>query len=424
MARLTVPAGRRNYTVPDASGNGLLVYVSDNGSKLWKYRFNYAGRKNDVITIGEWPTLKYEEAKAKAAYFERVRTVEQRDPKLAVYRPNKATKINAVLDRYEGKMAERTRKTVKSAFKPVRAKFGENPIYDLTKPILKAWIEGHYAAKGNRAPRAGAARTMLKYLGAAINDAMNDPDEFEIPTGFKNPVVGLAPEIRLIREHQRGSHAVAWESEEITAIFAALRAAAESDRGFHKPGLLILELAMLTGARPSELQSAKWSDVERVANDPDLRFIVRDRHKTWKRTKRPRRITITAMGVRVLERARAWAAERGVVSDYIFPISRITRRSKVGYYNSLNTLARALSKDFLTFEIRPYHFRSGYINHTLAANEGNVSSEEWLAILEQVAENVGHTDVKITLDHYVRTKPSTVSKAAKLADAAFAKLAA
>jgi len=94
MARLPCPPGRANITKSDASGNGLMVYVSKTGTKLWKYRFSYAGRRNDLITIGAWPMIKYEEAKTKAAWFERIRTVEQRDPKLAVYNPSRATTVD------------------------------------------------------------------------------------------------------------------------------------------------------------------------------------------------------------------------------------------------------------------------------------------------------------------------------------------
>lgn len=418
MAHLLCPSGKANITKPDASGNGLMVYVAKTGTKLWKYRFSYAGRKNDIITIGAWPLIDYEAAKAKAAWFERIRTVEQRDPKLAVYKPSKATTVDDIIRAYIETLGEETKKTVTSSFKPVRAKFGTNPVRDLTKALLLAWVDEEYAAKGNYPPRPGAAATMLRYLGAAIVDAMENKVAFDIPADFINPVVGVKKASLVIQDHQPGSHATSWEDDEFKAIMSGLKKARAGGK-YHQPGVLLIELCMVTGARPSELANMQWDHVHTVTGEPDLRYIIKDKSKMWKRTKRPRRITVSKRGIEILAAARAFHDLHGLTTPYVFPPKRVQKNSKKPYFTSANSLTRGLSKDFLSFQIRPYHFRSGYINHALASHDGKVTGSEWMGLLDMVAENVGHTDSKMTMTHYAMTRRSTQNAVAKMADKAF-----
>ena len=46
-----------------ADGNGLVLYIMPNGSKLWRYRYRYNGRPK-MLSLGEYPTVTLKDARA------------------------------------------------------------------------------------------------------------------------------------------------------------------------------------------------------------------------------------------------------------------------------------------------------------------------------------------------------------------------
>ena len=46
-----------------ADGNGLVLYIMPNGSKLWRYRYRYGGTPK-MLSLGEYPTVTLREARA------------------------------------------------------------------------------------------------------------------------------------------------------------------------------------------------------------------------------------------------------------------------------------------------------------------------------------------------------------------------
>ena len=46
-----------------ADGNGLVLYIMPNGTKLWRYRYRYGG-KPKMLSLGKYPSVSLKDARA------------------------------------------------------------------------------------------------------------------------------------------------------------------------------------------------------------------------------------------------------------------------------------------------------------------------------------------------------------------------
>lgn len=415
-ATLACPEGKRTHLFPDKTGNGLCLSVSSSGRRFWKFRFDYGRRRNDLMTIGEFPLTGYEEAKVEAARLQRMVKVDKRDPRMVAYQPKTATTVTEAIDAWLTAFPNRNTATVKANVKPLKAKFGKTNLGDLTRFALKAWCEEEYAATEDRSNRGGACKGMLLNLNAVINWALREDTGIILPPDYKNPCRGLASRIDAIRDRIQTGHAVNWEDEQFRQILRAIEWTYERPRA--KNGLanaMASNLCLVTGARPSEITTLRWDEIETVAGQPSIRRIVKDRHKTWLRTGRPRVITVGPRGIAILDRAQSLREATGYTGPWVFPSPQPARRGKP--VRCINHFCRRLSTK-VGFEVRPYNFRSAYINHSLEAAEGQ-GAAAFNATLQMVSENVGHTRPQITLAHYIKAKGSQMAESVLVTDAAF-----
>jgi integrase len=404
--------GRRIDLIPDISGNGLCLQVSQTGSKLWKFRYSHAGRRNRLHDIGDATLIMYEEAKAEAMRLQRMVKVEKRSPKAAEYDPKTAATFNDVLDLHVATLAQSTQDNMKTKLKPLRDAFGAEPVLDVSRTRLADFINERWPNK----PR--AAELAAVNVAAAFTKALHPDSGLKMPEGFVNPAKNLRPRLKALAGRVVKSRAVAWESDELQTIFKAL------NLGYGDPtigdiGVACLELILLTGARPEEVQSLRWDEIEPVSGEPQLRYLIKDRHKTWKKTGRPRRIIVSDLGIKVLGRAERWKRKD---CPYVFPAARDQRNTKFGYFTSDTELCVKLSNK-VGMQFRPGSFRSAYINFMLESLEAKAEDfRSFYDALEVVAENANHKDVRITLEHYRKGKDSKMHEAIKLTNDAFTKL--
>ena len=416
-ATLVCPPGKKTQVFADKSGNGLVMSVSITGRRFWKFRYTYGRRVNDLITIGEFPGIGYEEARVEAARLYRIVKVDRKDPRMVAYDPKAATTVDEAIDAWLLAFPNRNTSCVRANVKPLRAKFGRTNVADLTRNALKAWCEEEYAAKGNKPNRGGACKGMLLNLNAIINWAIyNEDTGVVLPPNFKNPCRGLASKIDAIRDRIQTGHAVNWEPEQYRQILRAIEWTYERPKA--KNGLsnaMVANMLLLTGARPGEIKKLRWDEIEAVPNKPDMMRIVKCRHKTFNRTGRPRYILMGKRGIAVLDRARKINADNGYIGPYVFPSPTPRRRGEP--VDCTNHYFRAISKR-CGFYVRPYNCRSAFINHSLEAAEGQ-GAASFNATLQLVAENVGHTKPDITMKHYIKAKGSQLADSVTATDAAF-----
>ncbi|WP_312145315.1 tyrosine-type recombinase/integrase [Brevundimonas sp.] len=416
-ASIRCPKDKRTHVVADIAGNGLVLSVSKTGRRFWKFRYDYGRRRNDMMTIGEFPLVSYDDAKAEAARLQRMVKIEKRDPKMVAYQPKTATTVEEAIDAWLLAHPHRNTPTIVANFKPLREKFGNINLADLSRHAVKDWAEEEYGAKGNRPNRGGACVGVLASLNAVVNWALRETDTgVVLPPHYRNPFSGLSSRLEAVRERVRVGHAVNWEVHQFRQILRGIEwthSRQKAKNGWSNA--LASNMCLVTGARPSEIVSLRWDEIDTVTGQPGIRTITKNRHKTWLRTGRPRVITMGQRGIDILNRCRKIQADNGYIGPWVFPSPQPARKGL--HVKCINHYCRTLSKK-IGFEVRPYNFRSAYINHSLEAAEGQ-GSAAFNATLQMVAENVGHTKVSMTLGHYVKAKTTAVADSVMVADKAF-----
>lgn len=414
---LKCPDGQRTYLFADITGNGLVLSVSETGRRFWKIRYDYGRRRNLLMTIGEFPLVSYDHAKVEAARLQRMVKIDKTDPKMSVYEPKTATTVEEAIDAWLLAHPHRKTATIVANFKPLKEKFGKINLADLSRHAVKEWCEEEYAAKANQPNRGGACVGVLASLNAVINWATREEKTgVVLPPYYQNPFSGLASRLDCVRQRVKTGHAVNWEGDQFRQILRGLEwtySRAKAKNGWSNA--LACMLCLVTGARPSEIVSLRWDQIDTVPGEPGVRIIIKDRHKTWLRTGEPRKITMGQRGIDVLNRARKIQADSGYMGPWVFPSPQPVRKGQ--HVKCINHYCRTLSKK-IGFEVRPYNFRSAFINHSLEAAEGE-GAASFNAALTMVSQNVGHTKPQMTLAHYVKAKNSAVTESVRTADKAF-----
>jgi integrase len=311
IAALAPEPGKKDRIISDAAGNNLKLWIGASGTKVWRYVYRFAGSNGQSITIGAWPHWTLAKARAEAQRLEGLRQ-QKRDPKLAVYNPTTAVTLGDVIDWYHDKHLTNpsTQANFTHLTKRLKADLGATPLRDFTRHVLKGWIEGRLTANN-----AGGLETLLRWLSSAFNQASDSLSGLDIPAGYENPAKGLGSKIPAIANRPRGSYAVSWEDDEWSHIMVAIETA-YTNSPLSPLGVMVVEMIMVTGARPSEIATLRWDEIEdhkvkTGAVTLRMKKIIKDRHKTWKNTRRPRQILLGKRGIDILTRAKKYADDTG-----------------------------------------------------------------------------------------------------------------
>ncbi len=401
---LSCPSNKRGITYTDVSGN-LTIWISAK-SKVWRYRFRFGGGNPETITLGKWPHLSYEAAKAKVAEYEQARA-EGTHPKTLRVRPKRPATVADVLNHHLANLTPSNKKGVTSLYRDILKDHGATPVTDFTRHVAKDWVQNNYEH------RKGSARSLIRNMTAAFNRAMDSISGLLIPAGYEHPTAKITKHIRWLADDKPGSLAVAWEDDEWQKIMAAIQHGYDNPL-IYKMGPLCLELLLHTGARPSEIQSLRWDELTDFEVDGrTVKVAIKDRHKTWGKTGRPRQIFMSEEAVAILEQAAAHRNQIGYNGPYVFPSRRRQKNQHVEYVSRLAGLAERLGKA-VKFDFSPYNFRSAYINHAIQTlGFGKIS---------MISENVGHADVGTTLKYYHRQRSSDRAEAAQAVGQSFKKI--
>ena len=217
--------------------------------------------------------------------------------------------------------------------------------------------------------------------------------------------------LRALRLPPKGSHALALEDDELRQLYQAI-AACYADGSINPVVLGCIELLLAVGGRKGEVQSITLDMIDREA-----RVIRQPKHKTRRQTGRDRILRLSDHAMTVLERCmenrKAVLAGKGRywprkgAEQYLFPADA---NSGSLYLGNLNRPLAMLAKRAGMKHLKPHSLRSIYIN---IAIDSGVS-------IEVVAENVGHSSVATTMQHYTANKASKLVSGANAAGAALA----
>jgi integrase len=327
LRSLRPPSEKPELRVRIEPGLYLFIRRRTGGSisRHWQYRAQVDGKRR-WLSLGAYPQVGYAEARVELmthqSAHEAAKKGEGDHPVLAARFARKASRrrptVNMVFDewiadkrlgsaRKQGQpVRERTVEIIKQNFdSDIRTRIGEAKIEAVTAGALQECVD---APRGRKAP--GAAAHVYRTLRGLFN--------FAIRRGY----VEADPMRRIENPKPYRPQPVAAASDaEIRALLRTIEASRLSESA-----KLAIEFHLLTGARPSEVRLATWSefDIRRAAwNLPGRRV----------KSGRPFRIHLSDQALALIKRAKDSAGS----SAFVFP-------GKKGAAAEKMFLARALSR--------------------------------------------------------------------------------
>jgi integrase len=279
------------YSVVDVLQPNFQVRVQPSGVKTYLIRYRPKGGGRSVnprtLIIGRHPTLTPEQARD-IARAKLAMVAMGKDP---AARDRSRARMDDVLDDYlkrlEGTSSHPTAASnIRLHLRPV---LGNLLASEMTAEKVE---EAVHSLK--QAGKEQTASRSLRILRAAMRQARLDP--------------AAAVAVKGVGWRQRRRVAT---PEELRRFFHACRQVLDEERhsGF---AVYLFLLLVLTGARPSEWQGAKWEDI-----DYARALLIRQQHKTVRKTGRPREIALSLSALELMA-----GIPRVTGNPYILPGSR------------------------------------------------------------------------------------------------------
>lgn len=303
-----------------ADSHGLCIEVRPTGSRIWRYRYRYAGKAN-MLTIGDYPAVTLAEARSER---DKARTLLKggADPSQVVRIERAATAAQAgntfalvaaeLLEQRAKKLSPgsvvRERRVLE---KDLGGFIGDLPIQDVTAPLLLMALR-KIEARGaiETAHRARATAGLVFRYAIATGRATNNP--------AADLVGALSP--------TKTQHfASITEPVEVGKLLRAIY-------GYEGSAVVsgALKLSALLFVRPGELRHARWEDVN--VETAEWRYVT-------SKTKTPHIVPLSRQALEILGDMRPYTRR----SPYLVPGVRST--AKPISENTINAALRALGYD-------------------------------------------------------------------------------
>ncbi|HZZ11957.1 MAG TPA: tyrosine-type recombinase/integrase [Paraburkholderia sp.] len=236
------------YSVAD--GNGLIIEVMITGTKVWRFRYSLNGKRQPLVTIGDYRMISLRVARAKAQKYANMvasgispvataRRDRGADDKADVLREGAGLYLATEM---AGKSAEYQRTTRRALEKDVLPAIGGKPIRSVTEDDIRAICE---QIKSRGAPKMALhTRNVVKRLYEfliARQLAERNPAE-HVPARF---LATADSRTRVLTPDEIGIM--------LRSIYAS---------SIRRPLKLALHLLVLTMVRKSELVEAAWSEFD------------------------------------------------------------------------------------------------------------------------------------------------------------------
>ncbi|CDH24586.1 tyrosine-type recombinase/integrase [Xenorhabdus bovienii] len=304
------------YTLADS--NGLSLLIDTNGSKGWRYRYQYAG-KTKMISLGVYPVVTLTEARTKRDEARKL-VANGINPSEA----RKAEKISTAnlientfenianewyekrTDRWSASYAEEMMETFE---KDVFPYIGKRPIAEIKPMELMAVL--------SRINERGATEKLRK-----VRQRCGEVWRYAIVTGRAeyNP----APDLASAFVSHKKKHYAFLIADEIPELYKALNAYTGSF--MVKMGM---RLQMMTGVRPGELRRAEWSEI-------DFNKAQWEIPAEKMKMRRPHIVPLSRQSINILEQIKPITGQ----GKYVFP-GRINQSQPMSEM-ALNVLIRRI----------------------------------------------------------------------------------
>lgn len=252
VKRLTCPEGQRLCKKSD--GNGLYLIAKPTGSKLWRFRYKYAGKEQE-LALGRYPTIPLVEARtmaaqARAKLVQGINpSVERRELKRQESEPARAFKVIALAwwEQQAESWAEEHRKRVK--------RWIEQELKPLAKLPVDQIDQGHITEvmlameKAGRAKSAGnVLAVMNRIFGYALANRLTRT----------NPAQGF-PLSDILKPLPKTKHFAAITNP--TELGALIRAIDSFENGTYCT-VQALRLIPRLFMRPGEIRAIRWEYID------------------------------------------------------------------------------------------------------------------------------------------------------------------
>lgn len=233
-----------------ADGNGLVIEVMTTGTKIWRFRYSLNGKRQPLVTIGDYRMLSLRVARAKAQKYAEM--VASGVSPAATARRDRGAESKAELLRegvalylateMAGKSAEYQRSTRRALEKDVLPAIGAKPISAVTDDDIRAICD---RIKSRGSPKMAlhtrnAVKRLYEYL-IARQLAMTNPAERVAARFIATP----DSRTRVLAPDEMGAM--------LRAIYAS---------SIRRPLKLALHLLVLTMVRKSDIVEAAWSEFD------------------------------------------------------------------------------------------------------------------------------------------------------------------
>lgn len=289
---LPLPAAGKRDVYHDKKTTGLQVRVSSSGRKTFCVYRRVKGGQPERVTLGQYPEMTIERARGEAA------------------------KVNAEIENGASvakvKRAHREEPTFEEVFDlfiPGKRKRDGRPLSERTKKDYRDSLRIHLAKiKGMKLSQIGRDDVKRIHATATKKSAASANRALAIVSSVYNYAIdelgiygGSNPAARVKKNYEAPRERFA-QADELPRLFAAM---AEDPLGD------FFMLALLTGARRSNLQAMRWADL-------DLE------HGVWRvemtKNGTPQNVPLTLEAVAIL----AGRKEAGAKSEFVFPGSGAT----------------------------------------------------------------------------------------------------
>ncbi|OTA16700.1 integrase [Xenorhabdus vietnamensis] len=281
------------YTLAD--GNGLSLLIDTNGSKGWRYRYQFAG-KTKMISLGVYPVVTLIEARTKRDEARKLvanginPSEVRKAEKISSANQIENTFKNITLEWYEKRKdrwsASYAIEMMETFEKDVFPYIGNRPIAEIKPMELMAVL--------SRMNDRGATEKLKK-----VRQRCGEVWRYAIVTGRAeyNP----APDLVSAFVAHKKEHYPFLAVDEIHAFYKALNAYTGSF--IVKMGM---RLQMITGVRPGELRTAEWSEID---FDKSQWEIPAEKMKM----RRPHIIPLSRQAIDILEQIKPITGQRKYV---------------------------------------------------------------------------------------------------------------
>jgi integrase len=276
----------RPYKLTDAEG--LYLYVTAIGTKIWRVRLRQDG-KDTTVTLGKYPMMRL--ADARMARNDVLRKIAQSED----LKPEKrrGQTFQAIAEEWIAKHMEEWReryvKTLRQRLEhDAYPAFGNMPIEDVTPEVVLAMLR--------EIEKRGSVVVAKKVLWHVQQVTAYAYATLRIKS---DPVAGLTTGV--LKRVKAGHYAAATTKEDAAMVIRALHAY----RGATIVRLA-MEFLMLTFVRPGNVRAARWDDIDlksRVWVIPAEQMKMGREHK----------VPLSRQALAILDQAAEWEDEYGLV---------------------------------------------------------------------------------------------------------------